>query len=181
MATTEVDRIPALRDRLSIKASRSCRGREGIAWSATLCVDGKPAAQISDDGNGGMLHWDWIGGRGFFSGEERDGGPSPALTPAGQVWHDYVAALPADDCGAVTDATAIARLVDEDESARKCARIDKKEVRFRLAGDASDCFRTIGRPDKAALTEQDRISIRLYLAQKYGQRLVKVYAVGESS
>ena len=49
--------------KLTIKNYRSCAGNEGNAWSCTLYLDGKRAAKVSYDGNGGAPIFLWEKGR----------------------------------------------------------------------------------------------------------------------
>ncbi|MCC6739554.1 MAG: hypothetical protein IT452_10965 [Planctomycetia bacterium] len=44
---------------LGVVDLRSCIGRDGIAYSYGLLLDGKPAAIVRDEGNGSMLWLDW--------------------------------------------------------------------------------------------------------------------------
>lgn len=39
----------------SLKNMKRCNGREGIAWSATLYLNGKKLGPVGDDGNGGAV------------------------------------------------------------------------------------------------------------------------------
>lgn len=44
---------------VNIKSFKSCNGRDGLAFSCTLYLDNKKAADIMDSGNGGemMIYW----------------------------------------------------------------------------------------------------------------------------
>lgn len=46
--------------RLTVKNLKSCVGKEGYAYSATLYLDGKKVGQVRNDGNGGMTFVDFF-------------------------------------------------------------------------------------------------------------------------
>ncbi len=51
--------------KLSFRNLQSCRGTDGLAWSGTLCDDGRRIADVCDGGHGGGLEIHWF--------DQRDG------------------------------------------------------------------------------------------------------------
>lgn len=166
-----------LKDRISIRTLRTCRAMEGEAFSLTLCIDGKPAAHVNNEGCGGPTTWRWIGSSAAFNSEKPEGGPAEPLTMAGQVWHDYVASLPPWDCNgkmrATCDDIALDEWINQQAEEKRIVRWSKKNVVFRLPNDEEGTYRLIGRRDRGVLSEADRVGLVEALRVKHkGQAVI---------
>ena len=82
---------------LTIKNYKSCRGKEGDAFSCTLYVDGKKAAFVEYDGWGGMYMVDWSpsGSRWASPAEKRVSAWVKTLPPIECAWMDEATGKPA--------------------------------------------------------------------------------------
>lgn len=49
----ELDLLP----RVTLKGLKAHRTRNGVAWTATVCLDGKRLLGVENDGNGGCSHF----------------------------------------------------------------------------------------------------------------------------
>jgi hypothetical protein len=147
--------------KFEVKNSKSCRGTDGIAWSATLWIDGKKACEAMDSGRGGEINLFWV---------DKD---------LEKRFNEYVAALPIDisnldlfpqrrklDAGDV-----IAVLVDIHENIKKETAWIKRKCKtntvFTLLGDIKGEFRTV----KAVFTP----AVKAFMVKKYGNKIEKIY------
>ena len=109
----------------SVKNVKSCDGRDGIAWSGTLYLNGKRAALVRDSGDGGEINFDWHpSGHGFHGGE---------LAKAFDI---YAAAQPPIEADPEYDipecpceaGILVSRLCDEYEEAKQIKRLCRTNI-----------------------------------------------------
>lgn len=171
-----------LRSRFSLKGFRSCKGMEGDSWSATLCLDRKPVAEVDYGGDGGSVRWRWLvpgggGGPHFYGGGME--GPADAVCPAGVVWRDFVLGLPPDSTYGkplpVNDDMALDELIGDAQEAKKLGRLSKGNVVFRLAGDARGAWRMVGLRGVRALSAEQRAKLSAELQARHGAQLERFY------
>ena len=108
------------------------------SWSATLCVDGKAAAILHDDGRGAPLRVDWSPS----GGTPQDAGPVAARVEA------YIATLPAVptglDDGSTTEPTlhiVVESIIERMLEERKVRRWCRSSVVVRVHTDEPGKFR----------------------------------------
>jgi hypothetical protein len=121
-------------------------------------VDGAKGAEAIDQGDGGMVHWQW------FSQEAR------------RKFDEYVASLPEREMGLEfglpsmmqkpTADDVIVDLICEPEVRKTLKRKCRTQTLIRLKGDKPDEYRAI----KAAFTPAVAEQIR----RKYGDRLLEI-------
>lgn len=140
--------------KLSVKNSKSMNGRDGIAWSCDLYIDGVKAAYVYDGGFGGMVDFDWY---------NRD---------LEKKFNAYVDALPLDMSdpdifpeGMKTDGgTLVAGLCDELEMEKKLKRLCKTKtvVRMKDDGENFSTFKVLFSAD-----------VKAKILQKHGDNVVE--------
>ena len=135
--------------KLTIKNSKSFPTQDGIAWSATLYIDGIKAAYAYDEGNGGEISVEWVN----LDLEKKFG--------------EYVDTLPLESGHKQDAGAAIAGLVDQHEADKKIKRWCKTQTVFQLKGDTFGHFRTVKSPFAPA--------VKKYLVDKYGDKLDTIY------
>ena len=138
--------------KLQVKNLKSCDGREGpgTAFSCSLYIDGKRAATVRNDGNGGCNDYRWLD----RSLERPFLAHCAALHPSMK--------FEAED-------HEVACLLDALETDKMLKRWCRKSVVFRLANDSADAFRTLKHAWKGS---EDRI--RTHLRKKHGDNLVEI-------
>lgn len=136
----------------TVKNSKSCRGRDGIAYSCTLCRDGKKVAYVSNDGNGGCTHFDWI------SKAEDELFENHAATKINQC-HFSGEASPH------TPESLIALMLDEQEEAKKIKRWSRTKTVFILHG--RDSFSFMSCPFNE--------TVKNWVMNKYGDQVKQIY------
>ena len=114
---------------LTVTKMKSMPGLDGLAWSATLCLDGKPVATCHDEGNGGGLDWNWTLGDTRY-----ENGPLATKVRA------YAKSLPPITLDGTTFPcdldSLVAQLADEAQAAARRKRLCAKKTVGRLPGDA---------------------------------------------
>ncbi len=112
--------------KLTVSKVKTFRGHEGSGYNAVLHADGRPVADVIDEGNGGAPFFVW-----------RARGDYKSVL-------DWIAAQPVADLG-LDDAdiytspsmrleAVLARLVDQYEEAKRLRRLQKSAVVFRDSG-----------------------------------------------
>jgi hypothetical protein len=158
--------------KLTIKNLKTCRGREGIAFSCIVYVDGVKAAFASDDGNGGEMRIDW----------------TPTRTPGKSIWESpvkdrleaYCKTLPphkfpaydgTDDLSEMpwTIAFLIDHAIDAIETEKKLKRWCKTKVVFHVEGESDETYHTMG-----LLWAGNEARVRAQLAKEYGKTKVEI-------
>ena len=157
---------------LTIKNYKSCRGDEGDAFSCTLYIDGKRAALVRYDGNGGEFEFDFtVAGKGH----------GPWRGPLFDKFKAYVDGLPEVESSMVDPRTgetwsykpnmdmvveqAIRLMLENRQLKRWC----KNQVLFRVKGDEEGSWRTL----QASWAEKGD-KVRAHLAKKYGDELEEI-------
>src|SRR5690348_6933639 len=119
--------------KLTIRNLRSCNGREGVAYSCTLLVDGKPAAEVVNSGNGGQTMFYWKHPE--FEGpvNEYVASMQPEAIPASAP--DWERQMYPDGRKWDLD-MLVASLCDEADNSRKLRRMCATKTLVRLVGDS---------------------------------------------
>ena len=143
--------------KIEIKSYKSCRAKEGDAFSCTLYLDGKKAAYVTYDGWGGAYRFDWSATKGH---KRMHGGP------LGEEFQRYVDGLPEED-GLKKDmdwvvSDAITEMLEERQLKRWC----KKKTVFRLKDTPK------GQVEVLDVVYSPRI--RLHLKADHGEDLVEI-------
>lgn len=150
---------------ITLKSLKTCEGNEGMAFSATVYVDGKKAAFARDDGNGGMMFIDW----------------TPTRKKGGTIWESplkdrleaWCAEQPPVDYGdfscPVDIEMLINREIDRMMEEKQLRRWCRTKVLFRVEGDADGEYRTLKVKFKG---NEDRV--RAQLTRKYGDKLLEI-------
>ena len=155
--------------RFTLRGLKTINTDDGYAFSVTLCLDGKPVASASNDGNGGCNRWDWIG--------RRPNGSDLAATGAETLWLSIVAAMPPVSFEGQTLTKSsdwvLDELISDFENDKRLRRLAKTRILFRLAGDEVDSLRQIS---KAALAARfgSNAEILGFMRGKYGSALVEI-------
>lgn len=151
--------------KIEIKSLKTMQGREGVAYTCTLHVDGKKAAFVRDEGNGGCLWIDWTptrkAGGSIFDSPVKDrleahcAEKAPLETEFGPLsWNlDLL----------------IGEAVEDEIERRALKRWCRTKVVFRLEGDARGEYRTI---KMKFAGNEDRV--RAMLAQDFGDRVAEI-------
>lgn len=127
---------------------KSCQGRDGIAWSGTLYLNGKRAALVRDGGCGGMINIDWtFSGHGFHGDE---------LALAFEAYAKAQPPCEADPeydipCSPCDWESLLSRLADDYEEAKQIKRLCRTNIVCRtpegrllsFKGQATDTNRAI--------------------------------------
>lgn len=132
----------------TMKNVKSCQGRDGIAWSGTLYLNGKRAALVRDGGCGGMINFDWtFSGHGFHGDELAKAFDAyAAAQPPCEADPEYD--IPESPCCADT---LVSRLADDYEEAKQIKRLCRTNIVCRtpdgrllsFKGQATDTNRAI--------------------------------------
>jgi hypothetical protein len=160
--------------KIDIKNYRSCGGNETDAFSCILYLDGKKAAEVSNDGNGGMNMTRWLDRdlqRAFLA---------HCVTVARPIMDSWSAGLP--DAKPTSDETFamyckseevidvvvndfLGKMAEEKQLKRLC----KTKVVFRLKGDRDGEWRGF----KADWTTQ-KDSAKARLVKDFGDQLAEI-------
>lgn len=142
-----------------VKNFKSCDGMDGEAFSLSLHIDGKRAAEVTNSGCGGPNDYRWL----QKTPEQRK------LAEAAFKEHCRSVADEEDkDYSEVEDivlATLVDRLVEDRQLKRWC----RTQILFRVEGDEEGAWRTI-----AAKWSERREKIRTHLRAKYGNKLAEI-------
>ena len=172
MTATKIDAsTPPPAPAFTVKNARSCKGNEGIAYSATIYYEGKRFAELMNDGNGGSTVYhlvdrgrfheskpvrdlvDWIRTKPAYLAEYL--GENVDLNERWHVEHAVDAYF-----------SWLLDRIDEDKALR---RLCKTKVLFRVRGDRQGEWHTMRADWKTKETE-----IRAYLAKNYGDRIIEI-------
>jgi hypothetical protein len=140
----------------TVKGLKSFQGMDGLAYSATICRDGKRVGTVMNEGCGGETNFDW-----FNDAEEK-------------AAKDFVAALPHEmneftqkmepqdmDC-------YFAALCDKYEEVQRLKRAMRAKTFFRLKDETykDGEWRTVKKPYSP--------EVQKYLDEKYGNRVSEI-------
>lgn len=145
--------------RLVVKNFKSCRGMDGEAFSLSLYIDGKRAAEIQNSGSGGPNMYRWL---------QKTPSERTRMEAAFKEHCRSVADDEYKDSSEVEDivlATVIDRVMEDRYLKRHC----RKEVLFRVDGDKEGSWRTLSVP-----WSENRERVRAHLRGKYGDKLVEI-------
>ena len=137
----------------TVKNSKSCRGRDGIAYSCTLHRDGKKVADVQNEGNGGETRWDWV------NAVEEKAFEEYALTQISTIGGEPEPMNPD---------MLIASMLDGLETVKRIKRLSKKTMLFSLKDDLEDgSIRTMKMPYSD--------EVRDMVLARYGDRVKVIY------
>lgn len=138
--------------KIEIKNYRACRGHEGDAFSFVLCLDGKRAAEVTNEGNGGSNHYHWFLpalkrpflderrelGRAILASwaQPRDPSDPPPVRTDDEIFDYYCKS------GEIMD-VVLGQFVDRMREDKALRRMCKRKILFRLDGDKQDAWRTV--------------------------------------
>jgi hypothetical protein len=154
----------------TIKNSKSCMSRDGIAWSMTLYRDGVKVAIVMDEGRGGCIDVDWVDrSSGCVEVNWIDYKGQPVVlkcTHEEAKLYEFLRGQMSD--GGFGDGPKqmdpddyFAKLADEHESQKRIKRFCKTKTLFRVKGDKVGEHRVLKIP--YCLKAHD------FIIQKYGK------------
>lgn len=135
--------------RFEIKKFQSMRTDDGGGYSFDLYMDGKLAAFVCQEGNGGSTMVRWSDQKHGASELEKqfdayvDALPAEALAADAQEWEKE---LYPDGKIKVDADTFLAQLADEYELTKRFKRMCKSKTLFRLPEDGKEHYRTVKQP-----------------------------------
>jgi hypothetical protein len=154
--------------KIEIRNYRSCKGLgESDPFSCTLYLDGKRAAHVQNDGNGGCYRFDWMPA----DGRVHDG-------PTAKQFYAYVDALPEEDCyGTMLKPSAdmvVGRAIDAMLADKQVRGWCRTAIVFRLRGDEPGAWRTIRAPYRPAIAAALRAEHGAKLEEIANERFLAV-------
>jgi hypothetical protein len=167
---TKTKTTPSSAPEITLKNLKTCQGREGIAFSCVLYVDGKKAAFASDDGNGGSMRIDWTPtrkpGRPIWESPVKDRLEAWCATQGERTYADGAG-------GTFSSKVSIELLINEEidrmQEEKQLRRWCKTKVVFRLVGAAEGEYLTL--PVKF---EGNEAKVKATLDQRYGAKLAEI-------
>ncbi len=124
---------------LTVKNSKMCQGRDGVAWSCDLYEDGRKVATATNAGTGGNTTFWWT---------------DPARDRARlEAYAKTVPHPPGYEELEMDLETLVAHLADEYQTAKRLRRLCKTKTVYRTATTPADKWHVLGAPFTPALRE----------------------------
>lgn len=137
---------------LSVRNVKSMQGHEGMAFSLTLCLDGKPVATVRNDGNGGENFYDWTAADGRMWG-----GPTAARVKA---WVQTLPPVPVPweghDPLPMNLDLYVEELLNRHQEEAQLRRWCRTKVVFAMPGDKPGEYHTYAAPYSTAVADRIR-------------------------
>jgi len=138
---------------ITIKGIKTFQGHEDEGFNATLHINGKKAASVINEGNGGACYWRW----------------EPGADKA--TWEAHVAGQPPWDCNGKmvpTDADlTIALLIEGEKYKRDC----RKGILFILEDSPNEC-RVLGY--RKRVPTDMLAKVREQVVAKHGDKILEI-------
>ena len=155
--------------KIDIKSYKTCAGRDGVAFSYTLILDGVKAAEVTNEGCGGcnLYRWsDQAGGR----SKMKDALLAHCRVAVVPIVASWGMACSVDEMheSQILD-IVLEEVVGKIEEEKKLKKLCKTKVAFRIKGDPEGTWRTF-KADWAA----QKIALEFSLKKEFGAKLEEI-------